>query len=237
MHTRDGRPWMMLIAGFGDNAGMYERLADTELGRSFRLDPFNMPGFGAPRLEGETTLNSLADAVADRAASVNAGVIVAHSVASIIASLAAGKKTCPLRRIVSLEGNITPDDAYFSGTAADYPDAASFQAAFLPRLEAASRKNPIMRRYLAAVRQADAQALWELGNDARHFSNNHMPGEVLAAAGDVTYIYNPDNCPEATLAWLADHPMRRRVLPDASHWPSVDQPAALSAAMLASIRA
>ncbi len=226
----------MLIAGFGDNTSMFDRLENTELARQFRLEPYDLPGFGAPPLSGETSLDALALCVAKRAASLNATVIIAHSVASIIASLAARMNACPLTEIVSLEGNITPADAYFSGTAGDYPDAQAFRSAFLPRLEALGKKQPVIRRYLDAVRQASPEALWELGNDARRFSENFMPGDVLVDAADVTYLYNPDNCPDTTLAWLADHPMRKHVLSGASHWASVDQPHAVADTILASIQ-
>ena len=36
---------------------------------------------------------------------------------------------------MSLEGNLTVEDAYFSGATADYDSAESFRAAFLDRLD------------------------------------------------------------------------------------------------------
>ena len=224
----DVRPAILLIAGFGDNASMFDGLADTHMASSHRLRPVSLPGFGAPPLFGETTLDTLAQFVADKAKDFGAEVIVAHSVASIIASLAAQKPGCPLTTIISLEGNITAEDAYFSGTAADYDDPQSFRTAFLDRLDEMSTTAPIIQRYRQAVSKADPVALWQLGTDARRFSAKHVPGVVLQNAADVTYLYNPDNCPQSTLDWLAENKLDRIVLDNASHWTSVDQPGMLA---------
>lgn len=223
-HAADTRPIILLIAGFGDNASMFDGLSHTPLAEMYRLCPLHLPGFGAPGLGAATTLDALAGFVADAAKEAGAQIIVAHSVASIIASLAATRSCSPITTIVSLEGNITAEDAYFSGTAADYDDPLNFRLAFLERLDALAAKAPVFVRYRHSVSEADPVALWQLGTDARRFSARFVPGDVLREAARVVYVYNPDNCPDSTLAWLERNPMERIVLEKASHWPSVDQP-------------
>lgn len=219
---------ILLIAGFGDDASMFDGLSDTRLAGTHRLLPVDLPGFGAPPPGLDTTLASLARFVAGKAKESGAQIIVAHSVASIIASLAAQEPGCPITTILSLEGNITAEDAYFSGTAADYDCPDTFKAAFLERLDEMASGSPVVARYRDAAAKADSLTLWQLGTDARRFSEASVPGDILAAAADVTYFYNPENCPETTLRWLDRHPMDRIVLENASHWPSVDQPALLA---------
>jgi pimeloyl-ACP methyl ester carboxylesterase len=219
---------ILMIAGFGDNASMFDGLRDTALAKSYELLPFDMPGFGAPRLEGETTIDALADCVAEEADRTGAGILLAHSVASIIGSVAL-RKSSLLDTILSVEGNITADDAYFSGTAADYDDPLAFRTAFLDRLERMAEGSDIVTRYRENVARADPIALWELGRDARRFSQTTHPGEFLLAEGKISYLYDPPNCPESTLDWLRSHPIDKRLLPGASHWPSVDAPALLAA--------
>jgi len=223
-NDKDTRPAMLLIAGFGDNGSMFANLSQTSLADTHRLLPLDLPGFGAPALDTDTTLDALAMFVAAEAQRTGAEIVVAHSVASIIASIAARKPGCPLNTIVSLEGNITAEDAYFSGSAADYDSPGAFRQAFLGRLDEMAASTPIIARYREAVSHADPQALWQLGKDARQFSVTHVPGHVLAEAGAVTYIYNPANCPDATLSWLDQNPMDRIILESASRWPTVDQP-------------
>jgi len=226
--THDTRPVILFVAGFGDNASMFEGLGETRLANSHRLLPINLPGFGTPPLAEKTTLEALAQNVAEEAIKCGAKIIVAHSVASIIASLAASRADCPLTTIISLEGNITAEDAYFSGKAADYSDPVAFREALLEQLEEMAKTTPIIRRYRTEVAKADPLALWQLGTDVRHFSTVHVPGEVLRDAANVTYLYNPDNCPDDTVRWLEENDMHRSVLKNVSHWPSVDQPEILA---------
>ncbi len=78
--------------------------------------------------------------------------------------------------------------------------------------------------------------LWTLGCDARKFSENHNPGEILSqAAPNVLYIYNPDNCPNSSVEWLEHNPMKRVLVPGASHSISVDKPDELSRIMLSDL--
>lgn len=233
MGSEESKPVLILLAGFGDGGEMFAPLQDTPLTQHYRLLPLYLPGFaGRPALPGPTSLEALAEVVHEAALRESASTLVAHSVASIIASLAAGRQGSPVKTIVSLEGNLTAADAYFSGTAADYDDAETFKTAFLARLEEMAAAQPVVRRYAETVRQADPRALWELGCDARRFSETQVPGEILRRAAEAIYLYNPDNCAPASLQWLDGSGMKAVILDGASHWPSVDQPEALAAKML-----
>jgi len=190
---KDSRPAIVCIAGFGDNTRMFDALHSTDAASRIRFIPLDLPGFGSPALD-KTSLDTLAEYVLELCREESAKSLMAHSVASIIASLAAKKSEGDIQRIISLEGNLTADDAYFSGTAADFDDADEFKAAFLKRLMNFG-DDPIIAAYRKRVVQADPIALWELGCDARQFSKNKSPGETLIRSADVLYLYNPKNCP------------------------------------------
>lgn len=225
--TGDPRPIAVCIAGFGDNAAMFTPLLKTDAATHIRFVSFDLPGFGA-RVLPNTTLATLADAVRQHCCSLGARILVAHSVASIIASIAAQTSKDDLHhqidRIVSLEGNLTAEDAYFSGTAANYSDAFAFRTAFLARLDAMSDADPILASYRDRVRKADPCALWSLGCNAKAFSTENVPGELLQAAADVVYVHNPANCAAASLAWLKSSDLESIVIDGASHWPTIDKP-------------
>jgi pimeloyl-ACP methyl ester carboxylesterase len=221
-------PTMILVAGFGDNRSVFEPLLATKLAQAYNLAAINLPGFGAPPLPGPTTLERLADVVDAQARQREATMVLAHSVASIIASLAALRAGSPIDTILSLEGNLTADDAYFSGMAAAFDNAADFRAAFLARLAELAQSDPNIERYRGAVASADAQALWELGVDAHAFAFIETPGEVLARTQRVAYFYNPANMAAASLAWLDASNLERVPLPHASHWKCFDQPELLA---------
>ena len=220
---------MICIAGFGDDSTMFDGLKNSALSSFVEVVQFNLPGFGAPALNDEpTTLTSLSKVVEAKARSIGARIILAHSVASIIASLAALRPASPIKTILSLEGNLTAEDAYFSGTAANYDTPTAFRAAFLERLSKMDDEKNVIARYRGVVESADLDALWRLGKDAHEFSQKNIPGEILKRAADVIYFYNPDNLPAPSRQWLEAHDMRRIQLEDASHWASIDRPALLA---------
>lgn len=227
--TRRG---LICIAGFGDNASMFDRLPQTRLAESYRLRPLNLPGFGGGPADEKTSLQSLADFVLTAAVREDCRTVMAHSVASIVATLAAEMSDGFVEEIVSLEGNLTAADAYFSGTAADFDTPEAFRESFLARLAEMSPGDPILGRYRKQFEGCDPVAAWQLGRDAHAFSRDHVPGDRLLAAAGVRYLYNPENCPQHTLDWLAASPMRRAVLAGASHWPTIDRPDLVATALL-----
>ena len=226
-------PSILCVAAFGDGASAFTPLEGTALASRYRLVAIDLPGFaGTPALDGPTTLEKLAEVVQEAALREGARTIVAHSLGSVIASLAARRRPAAIDRIVSLEGNLTAEDAYFSGTAADQRNAADFLMAFLRRLDDMAKAQPVVARYRRVVAEADPQALWELGCDARRFSEAFVPGDVLAETPEVWYLYNPENCPAETLEWLQSSPFKRLRMDGATHWKSVDQPDLLAEKIL-----
>ena len=222
--TRDDPPPIVCLAGFGDDARMYAPLVEAARGSTVRPLPIDLPGFGAPAL-GVTSLDGLADHVALACERTGARTIVAHSVASIVATLAAERSAGRVRAIVSLEGNLTAADAYFSGTAADHPAPDVFRQMFLARLDALATDDPVVAGYRSRVVGADPRALWELGREARAFSEREHPGERLAGAADtVVYVHESANCAEALMAWRRRSALIPVHLVGVAHWPTVDRP-------------
>lgn len=229
------RPAILLIAGFGDDSSMFSGLSQTSLADAYDLIAIDLPGFGAPKSQSETTLDMLGKFVSAKAKEFAAEIVIAHSVASIIASLAANEPDSPITTILSLEGNITAEDAYFSGTAATYDNPDLFKSAFLARLEDMSESQPIIKRYRSVVSKADPIALWQLGSDAHRFSSEQVPGELLVSSANATYLYNPNNCPDSTLKWLRENSIKKIILDNATHWVSVSQPFLLAEKILSAI--
>jgi pimeloyl-ACP methyl ester carboxylesterase len=217
-------PTMILVAGFGDNRSVFAPLLQTKLADAYNLAAIDLPGFGAPPLAGRTTLEGLAEVVDARARQLGARTVLAHSVASIIASLAALRTGCPIDTIFSLEGNLTAGDAYFSGMAAAFDNAEEFRNEFLARLAELQRTDPNIERYRAAVECSDTQALWELGVDAHALSAAQAPGDILRRTQHVVYFYNPENMSASSVAWLEQSNLKSVPLPKASHWTCFDQP-------------
>ena len=218
-------PPVVCVAGFADHGGMFEPLGPTALGRRFSLVGVDLPGTGqSPPMEGALALQAAAQVVADVVTAERASILVGHSVGSIVASLAALRPASPVDTVVSIEGNLTAADAYFSGSAAGYGNASAFHLAFLERLDRMANGDPTLRRYRDQVAAADPQSIWELGCDTYAWSRTNHPGEVLlAAAENVRYLYNPANMPPESVEWLHVQPVNTVRLDGASHWKMVDQ--------------
>lgn len=225
---------VLCLAGFADGAAMYENLMATGFAQTHEVIPVDLPGFAGLSAKPlrPASLHALADWVDGEVRKASADTLMAHSVASIIASLAAAKPGSPVDTLISLEGNLTAEDAYFSGRAAQYDDAARFKSEFLSLIEERAELDPMLKRYANIAQTADAQAMWELGCDAAKFSSQHHPGEVLQASGRVIYVYNPDNCAKVSMDWLEASALEPIRLDGVSHWPSIDAADQLSAQLL-----
>ena len=229
-----GKPTILLVAGFGDGPSMFDSLFDTQLSEHFELYPVHLPGFAGTAKNLETSnIHELARFVNDVAVRNNATIIIAHSVASVIGGEAAAIKGSPMRTHIALEGNLTPQDAYFSGTAADYDTAQLFIDGFLTRIATMAENDQVLQRYHDVVAMSDPEALWELGLDARRFSNIHHPGDrLLQNVARLIYVYNPANCAQSSLAWLDKQEFEKVHIKNASHWPTIDKPLELSERLL-----
>ncbi len=109
-------------------------------------------------------------------------VVIAHSVASVIASLAARHPDSGIHTIISLEGNLTAADAYFSGMAADYENPIAFHDAFLVRLDEMAQSD-LQPRQLCGREHRVAQREWDVGYraGASHWATVDASGLVVDA--------------------------------------------------------
>ncbi len=184
----------------------------------------------------ETTLATLAEFTRIKAKELGATIIVAHSIASVIALVAAGVTNSPLSTIVSLEGSITLDDTFFAQTAADFDDPYTFRTVFLHRLDVLAACKPAFSRYRRAAELADPVALWELGIDVRRFFMTQEPSELFSTSTRVRYLYDPRNCSDSTLKWLETSAAECIVLDDETHCVCADQPDYVARKILEALR-
>jgi uridine phosphorylase len=71
--------------------------------------------------------------------------LVAHSVASMIAVETVPRLGVPFGGLFSIEGNLTAEDAYLSGRAADFDDADKFKQHFVDHIWTMAQTHPVMR--------------------------------------------------------------------------------------------
>jgi hypothetical protein len=124
----------------------------------------------------------------------------------------------------SIEGNLTADDAYFSGRAADFDDACLFKQSFLDEIWKMAQMRGVLRRFFATAVLADPIALWPLGRDARRMSVGDAPSQAYRCVRPSLYYWSPANTAETTRRWIAKSDLDQHQFANASHWPTVDQP-------------
>lgn len=201
----------------------------TPLAERYRLIALDLSGFGAsPPRDGVRTIADHAEIVAALARAVAASApvgLVAHSMASMIAVAAAERLGARFGGLFSIEGNLTAEDTYFSGRAADFDEPAAFKQRFLDDVWAMAERRPIFRHYFAAAQAADPAAMWHLGRDARRQSIGDSPGQAYRRARPSLYYWSEASTTAATSRWILDSGLDHRCFADASHWPMIDQPA------------
>lgn len=230
-------PTIVCLHGFADSSEMFRPLFETELVQRYRLLAVDLPGFGAsPGQEAVGTISEHAEALAAllvRAVPGGRIGLVGHSIASPIAIETIDRLPQRPLGLFSIEGNLTADDAYFSGLAADYESSVAFKQAFVDRIWEMAQSQPILRRYHGTAVMAEARAMWRLGRDAKRISVGDGPGQAFAAVPVPTlYYWSPDNTPKTTRDWIAASGLANRRFSESSHWPSIDQPAATAGAIM-----
>lgn len=224
-----GKSKIICLAGFADNGTMFAPISDTSLAREFELIAVDLPGFGAaPRQAGVDTIASYGKVVVELARAISPDMpvgLVGHSIASAIAVCAAQLAPSAISGVFSIEGNLTRDDAYFSGKAADWDDAGDFKQWFLDSIWKKAQSQNILRRYYAAAVMSDAVSMWQLGQDAKKISVGDNVGEAyLSLKVPSLYYWSKDNTPESTQAFIATRGPENHEYSGASHWPTVDAP-------------
>ncbi len=119
--------------------------------------------------------------------------LVAHSVASMIAVAAAPRLGVDFAGLFAIEGNLTADDAYFSGRAAAFDDPHLFKQRYLDDIWTMAQAQQGLRRYFAAAVAADPVALWQMGCDARRSSVSDGPGQAYRRIRPSRYYRSIDN--------------------------------------------
>lgn len=226
---------LVLLHAFADSGLSFTPLFDTPLGRRFHLVAVDLAGFGAsPRQATIGTISQHAESVAAfiRALPATGSVgLIAHSMTSMIAVEAARRLGGRFGGLFSVEGNLTAEDAYFSGRAADFDDPDAFKRQFLDGIWALAQTKPIFRRYFATVLAADPIAMWDLGRDARRVSVDDGPGRNYRSVHPTLYYWSAESTSETSRRWLERSGLDHRRFTNASHWPMIDQPEATAQAI------
>jgi pimeloyl-ACP methyl ester carboxylesterase len=224
-------PVVIAVHGYADDITAFSPLAATRFVEGCRLVCCDLPGFGSSPPQCQGNIQNLAAfllRLADEMSALQPVGLMAHSVGAPIAVAAAHLRPDRVRALLSIEGNLTSKDAYFSGQAALYDDPNKFKASFLKQISAMTHENPALRRYFIAVQRANAESMWALGRDAANRGQNDHFGKAycgLAPLGvETLYLWGRHNSPPETQTFVDDSHLNHVEFYQSGHWKSVDAP-------------
>lgn len=229
-----GRPALWMLHGFGESGLSLQPLFGTTLAGEFGLFVPDLPGFGVslPR-PGDGSLDDLADVVVgliERRTPDGPLGLVGHSLGAVVAVRVARRLEGRVGALLSLEGNLTDADSYFSGRAALFDTPEAFKVSHDAEVWRLAQGDPTLRRYMASLAFADARALWQLGRDAHRASQRHGFGEEYRSLRCPTlYCWSETSTPEVTQRYLREHHIAEQRYVGAGHWPTVETPTEIAA--------
>jgi pimeloyl-ACP methyl ester carboxylesterase len=221
------------VHAFADSHLCYREAFAHLTSDRIRILAFDLPGHGAslPRPRG-LTIEEAAEVWSDLIGSLSPSrpvVLVAHSMAGIIATRVAERLPSPPALVISIEGNLTLSDAYFSGRAAGFDDPGRFYAWFRAKIEQMAKTDESLRRYATSVALADPATLWSLG---RSVLDCRAPGaDYLNLTCPSIYYWDPASTTGDSRAFLERHRLRDRRMAGFGHWPMTQAPARFYAAV------
>ena len=226
-----GAPLLLLFPAFGDSGLCYREVFSSDIAQNYRLMTVDLWGFGAsPPREDTSSFKAFCDALeklTNRVRTSEPIGLVGHSIAGSMATEVAHRLGDGVSGVFSIEGNLTPADAMFTGRAADFDDAAAFKRRFLQDIWSLGAEEDAFRHYYCGARMADPETMWRLGRDVRKIGIGNWFGNRFRGLDQPSlYYWSKSSTPESTQAWIVEAGIPNEIYEGAGHWPMVDEPLA-----------
>ncbi len=225
-----GHPLIFLHA-FGDSSHCYKDVISNQLLARYRLIALDLWGFGAspsrPEIQTVQDYSAALERLIRKICPDQAIGLIGHSIAGSMAVEIATGLGPNARGVFSIEGNLTPDDAMFTGKAADFEDPAAFKEKFLNDIWEMGQTSDELRHYYSGACIADPSAMWHLGRDAKRISANNALGKAFQRLTQPKiYYWSKVSTPLKTAKWIEQTGIPNELYTSAAHWPMVSQPEA-----------
>ncbi len=224
------------IHGYGDSSWSFAPLFDTALTADFRLLALDLPGFGAsPPAPERASLAGFAELMVElieRRTPEGPIGLIGHSIGSPIAARVAERLGPRVTGLFSVEGNLTEQDAFFSGRSAHFDDPGELKTDLVAAVWKRATTRLDLRRYHASLTFADAETLWRFGLDSVPACRDDAFGAQYRELTCATlYYWSASSTPEVTQRYLREHAIRHLEYQGSGHWPMVNIPDRTAAAM------
>ena len=217
------------IHGFAESSYSFSDLFFTSLKDHFNLFAPDLPGFGVSPLNTDRT--TLADAtpllieLIKSCSPYGRIILVGHSLGSVVCTNLAQQMRDRSIALVSIEGNLTEADAYFSGQAINHTSGEAFKAHFMSQIYKMAADDKAFQRYFASVRQANPDAMMQWGKASHELSKQSVAGKAYNSLGCPTlYYWGATSTPQATQQFIRSAEINHQEFTNSGHWPMIDQP-------------
>lgn len=235
--TKEGsRGTVFYVHGLGESALCFERLmADTRLAAWNHVAP-DLAGYGkSPWCRQPLTLAEHAERLAELLEASSGSVrdpvvLVGHSMGGVIGILLAELAPQKVRAFVNVEGNVSLPDCAYSGRAAKHPLETWLDHGYgdlLDSLYEDQREDPaVLRPYCASIQMCDPRAFHRNSEELVTLSTAETLAARMAALGlsRIYFFGAPRGAGDPSRTLLAEAGIEMVGIPDAGHWPFLDQP-------------
>ena len=221
------------LRAFADTHDVFQRAFTARLAKRARILALDLPGHGkSPARPDGLTVEGSARVCRDAILALSGSrrvVLVARSMGSIIATETARLLPRLPELVISVEGNLTLADAYFSGEAARFDEPKRFHDHFQRKVLELAAADRTLQRFSDNVRNADPRTLWALGRSVLAY---RTPGsDFLGLKCPTVYYWDAASVGEEAKRFLLENAVRHRTFDDQGHWPMVRAPESFYAAI------
>jgi len=217
------------LHGFCCSGHLYEDVFDSVLADDFSIYLPDFPGFGAtpPVIPPHTVADSarLLSGLVRRISGDGPIFLLSHSLGGIVGTKAAMELGPSVKGYVTVEGNLTKQDAFLTGMSVDFDDAGAFYdhlaSMFLPMTQA----DPSLRRFTAGFLSADPDAVLAWGRSCAEATGETAAGDEFRALQIPTlFVWGGKSLPGMSREYIERHNMNHQEFPNAGHNVMVDEP-------------
>jgi pimeloyl-ACP methyl ester carboxylesterase len=224
--ARDAGLDVWFLPALADSHRAYAEAFDHRIAERARLFILDWPGHGAsPALASGLSIDRAAELCGELVSGLSAGrkvVLVGHSMASMVAARAVPQLSTPPLLVLSIEGNLVPQDGFLTGKAARFASPGPFHAWLREVVRDMAERGIAPGRYESSLCFADARTLWTLGRSTAAIDD---PGAEYAALPCPTmYYWDPASLTPEGRTFVEDRRLRNRTFERAGHWPMVTTP-------------
>lgn len=220
-------PTLVCLPGFTDTVHSWQPLIDALCDR-VEIALVELPGLGHP-VPGPSpaTMDGLATLTAQVVwqSWVTPITMLGHSLGSALAVRAAHRLAPQCRAIISIEGNLTAADAFFTGQAAAFDDAHAFKHSLTAQVQDLAADGQAPASFADSVAAADPHTMWTVGRDvACQSAGDQLGQEFLAAPCPSVYVWSAATTSAASQDFLHHHQIPHHQLDIGHHWPWLTHP-------------